>query len=286
MGELIAKSPTLYIMDFKNSYTHSLIYSKANFATIRKAEQIAVLCYVRYYLENDMVGDAIKIYKKFEDSYPEEIESQQLPLTDNDIARIIEDDIYCMPWSYIHLLEEMASYAGKSAALDEKLLFAKNVWFTPRPEHVSSQYSFSYTYETFMKDAWIKKFIDLFHNTVWPLTSADTSNKTSDISAITAVNDSTDDVDTVVDDASVKAVSSSNTHLIKTLDKHLVERMWPYMRVKNTIKKINYYSNTKSSLRISHYDGLLLLARHKNLDIHQLLKTPADVYMKDICWRR
>ena len=66
---------------------------------------------------------------------------------------------------------------------------------------------------------------------------------------------------------------SSNASLIKTLNKNIVERMWPYMRVKNTIKLLGL-----GSTRISHYDGLQLLATTLNLDIHVLLTLYQDTY--------
>jgi hypothetical protein len=53
---------------------------------------------------------------------------------------------------------------------------------------------------------------------------------------------------------------------ICTLDKHLVQRNWPFMRVKNTIKYLRL-----GTTRISHYDGLKLLADKKGITIQALI---------------
>jgi len=60
---------------------------------------------------------------------------------------------------------------------------------------------------------------------------------------------------------------------IYTLYKHLVQKNWPFMRVKNTIKYLRL-----GSTRISHYDGLKLLADKKNIDIQTLLNMSVKKY--------
>ena len=68
--------------------------------------------------------------------------------------------------------------------------------------------------------------------------------------------------------------TSSQAHLIKTLPKRLVDENWPYMRVKNTIKHLKW-----GSTRISHYDGLQLLAKKKGIHINQLLNMTLRNYV-------
>lgn len=68
--------------------------------------------------------------------------------------------------------------------------------------------------------------------------------------------------------------TSSQAHLIKTLPKRLVDENWPYMRVKNTIKHLKW-----GSTRISHYDGLQLLAKKKGIHINQLLNMTLRNYI-------
>lgn len=67
--------------------------------------------------------------------------------------------------------------------------------------------------------------------------------------------------------------NTSNAHLIKTLNKWLVEDHWPYMRVKNTIKQLNL-----GTTKISHYDGLILLAKYANLGINDFIAMDYDTF--------
>lgn len=69
----------------------------------------------------------------------------------------------------------------------------------------------------------------------------------------------------------------SKSTLIKTLPKWLVETNWPYMRVKNVIKRLNF-----GTTRISHYDGLILLAEKKGIHINELIKMDHQTYYKSM----
>lgn len=66
----------------------------------------------------------------------------------------------------------------------------------------------------------------------------------------------------------------SRASLIKTLDKHLVEMNWPFARVKNAIKKLNL-----GTTRISHYEGLELLAEKKKIHINELIRINGHNYI-------
>jgi hypothetical protein len=276
-------------MDFKKTDLYSLIYSKANFDMLRKAEQLSVLCYVRYYLENDMVGDAIKSYKNWEKSYPAGIETDQIPLTIQEVRSITADDIYTMPWSYIHLLETLASCDSEDGeittetVLNEIITSISEGWLIRRPAHVSMKDSFSYTYDTFMKDTWIHDFIALM-NIVWPLTSAsrliDSSVNEEEVSD-SQRTDYTPNVESTCLDKPL-----TNAHLIKSLPKDIVENNWPYMRVKNMISHINKttkFTSKKCSLRISHYDGLKFLATYAKIDLDTLIYMKSDNYKRSYC---
>jgi hypothetical protein len=75
-------------------------------------------------------------------------------------------------------------------------------------------------------------------------------------------------------------VTPSQASRIKLLDKYLVNENWPYMRVKNTIKYINAHrDNPISSLRVSHYDGLQILAKHKGIHMNELIKMNLGQYI-------
>lgn len=75
-------------------------------------------------------------------------------------------------------------------------------------------------------------------------------------------------------------VTPSQASRIKLLDKCLVNENWPYMRVKNTIKYINaHQANPISSLRVSHYDGLQILAKHKGIHMNELIKMNLGQYI-------
>jgi hypothetical protein len=74
-----------------------------------------------------------------------------------------------------------------------------------------------------------------------------------------------------MEDIQTKKVSRA--YLIKTLDKHFVQKNWPFARVKNTIK---YYA--LGSTRISHYEGLELLANKKKIHINELIKLTLRQY--------
>jgi hypothetical protein len=99
-------------------------------------------------------------------------------------------------------------------------------------------------------------------------------------------HDDMDKIDIVIDEIynNVDNVVTEGVHsqanLIKTLPKYLVEENWPYMRVKNTIKWINSCKplDKQISLRISHYDGLQVLAKYKNVDINQLINMNLNHY--------
>jgi hypothetical protein len=280
-------------MEFKKTDLYSLICSKANFDMLRKAEQLSVLCYVRYYLENDMVGDAINVYNTLEKSYPAGIETDQIPLTIQEVRSITADDIYTMPWSYIHLLETLASCDSEDGeittetVLNDIITSVTKGWHIPRPSNVSMKDSFSYTYDTFMKDTWIHDFVELM-NIVWPLTSAarliDTNsvNEEEVIDIQLPENDYTPNVESIKDDMSTSLDKPfTNAHLIKSLPKNIIEKNWPYMRVKNMISHINKYKLTSAnrcSLRISHYDGLNFLATYAKIDLDTLIHMKSDNY--------
>ena len=88
-----------------------------------------------------------------------------------------------------------------------------------------------------------------------------------------------DDTDAIEEDAprlinAIEEVVHSHPLLIKTLNKTLLKKNWPYMRVKNTIKWVNSCKplDKHISLRISYYDGLQVLAKYKRVHINELIK--------------
>ena len=62
--------------------------------------------------------------------------------------------------------------------------------------------------------------------------------------------------------------------LIYTLDKNLVKYNWPYMRVKNTIKYLKL-----GSTKVSHYNGLMILANNKRIHINELMNMDIKQYI-------
>jgi hypothetical protein len=67
----------------------------------------------------------------------------------------------------------------------------------------------------------------------------------------------------------------TNAHLINQFPRWLIETNWPYMRVKNMIKRLGF-----GTTRISHYDGLKLLADKKRIHINELVKMDYTSYYK------
>lgn len=71
---------------------------------------------------------------------------------------------------------------------------------------------------------------------------------------------------------------------LQMLNQYQLNKNWPFMRVKNTVKYIwkYYYADTsfisKPSLR-SHYEGLVFLAKRKNMTVEALVATKPENYL-------
>jgi len=77
--------------------------------------------------------------------------------------------------------------------------------------------------------------------------------------------------------AEPSATPQTNAHLINQFPKWLIEKNWPFMRVKNMIKRLRF-----GTTRISHYDGLKLLADKKGIHINELIKMDHTSYYKSM----
>jgi hypothetical protein len=249
-------------MDSNTSYAYTLIRAKASYEMLRKAEQVAALCYIRQYLEDDMIGDALNKYKAWEKSYPDGIDSTQNIISMQEINLITEDDMCYIPWIHMSLLETLCSYQGTKAeitAMDNKLADLSNDWFIPRDPHVRMDLSFEYAYNNFMKADWITEFIEKM-KIVWPLTKT-RSAYPQPIPPIPPLPSSPK--------IAPQLPSSIEITPLKpyTKCKSKVSLHWSFMRCKNVYKAYG------GKGRVSYHDLLIWIANRLNLSVETLKET-------------
>lgn len=239
-------------MDSNTSYAYTLIRAKASYDMLRKAEQVAALCYIRHYLEEGLIGDALNKYKTWEKSYPDGIDSTQNTISMQEVDLITKDDMYYIPWIHMSLLETLCSYQGtrgEITAMDDKLADLSNEWFIPRPPHVTMDLSFEYAYNNFMKAEWITEFIEKM-KIVWPLTQPQRIYP-HPIPPLPSSPKLT----------SVKPYTECKTK-VRDADEH-----WPFMRCKNV------YRAYGGKGRLSHHELLIWIANRLNRSVETLKKT-------------
>jgi len=161
-------------MEFYNSYLYALICKKVDFDILRKAEQVIALCEVEYHLENDCIGRAVSRYEAWQKSFPEGIESEQIPITLQDVCRISDADFCCMPWIYANVLHDLCAgnepEEGEITAQTELHYMGQHSDATWIWCNDDSYKSFDHAYTKFMKAEWINEFLDKME-IPWPLTS-------------------------------------------------------------------------------------------------------------------
>ena len=96
-------------MEFYNSYLYALICKKLSFDKLRKAEQVIALCDLQYYLEANFVGKAISRYEIWQNSFPEGIDSENIPITLQEVCHISDAEFCCMPWIYANVLQDLCA---------------------------------------------------------------------------------------------------------------------------------------------------------------------------------
>jgi hypothetical protein len=289
-------------MEFYNSYLYALICKKADFAMLRKAEQVIALCEVEYCLESDCVGQAVSRYEAWQKAFPEGIESDKIPITLQEVCRISDAEFCCMPWIYANVLQDLCAgdepEEGEITAkteLDYIARFSNATWIWGCDE---SYQSFEHAYTKFMKAEWINEFLDKM-DVPWPLTPYWTASEVKGetiwpaqgyivvtpkfkpllpaspaLSAIAArepfLEQSISEVSTVIEEPSSNLVSepAPTPAPVKTgPPKVRDEGFWPFMRCKNVYKAYG------GKGRLSHHDLLVWLGKKFNMPVETLKKT-------------
>jgi hypothetical protein len=260
-------------MEFCTSYLYKLLCKKAGFDTLRKAEQVIALCEVRYYLEENSVGQAIARYETWQNAFPEGIDSEQTPITLREICRIPDVDFCCMPWIYANVLQTLCAgdepEEGEITRVQGELEYmagrSQATWIW---QNDSSYDSFSIAYPRFMKEEWVQEFLEMMA-IPWPLTPAWYSKVTTEIPG-EVIWPSGGRSSAIPIPASPLMEATPEMPELSIADPPKVrdaEKFWPFMRCKNVYKAYG------GSDRLSHHDLLIWLAKKFKMPVDTLKKT-------------
>ena len=166
-------------MSFYSTHLYELIRNKASFKMLKEAEQVVALCKIQYHLEEDSIGDALRIYEEWQRDYPDEIESVSSLFNLEHVCRIQGEEFNSMPWIYANLLQTLCADQSKqdeyeTTAESELNYITTNSpypWLWSLPYGVSYGDSFDYTYKNFMEKSWVQDFLEKIKIS-WPLTTA------------------------------------------------------------------------------------------------------------------